>query len=172
MEERNSSMEMIYKKSHKRVFDFLYKYTNNEEVALDLMQETFLSYYKNYSNRELTFDKSMMILYTIARNNSINYAKKFSTKNETPFENIEYKSGSFSTEKNFELKDMEEKLFQHVSSLPEDIKTAVILKHIEDLNLQQIAEIMEISLSTASRLVTKGMASLLDFAESSGISPS
>ncbi|NUM42389.1 MAG: sigma-70 family RNA polymerase sigma factor, partial [Leptospiraceae bacterium] len=90
---------MIYKKNHKRIFDFLYKFTNNEEVALDLMQETFLSYYKYYSKDEFSLDKSLMILYTIARNNSINYSKKFSTKNENPYEKIEYKSDSLSIEK-------------------------------------------------------------------------
>ncbi len=171
MEGKISSMEMLYKKAHKRIFDFLYKFTNNEEVALDLMQETFLSYYKYYSMNELPLEKSMMVLYTIARNNSINHSKKFSTKNESSFEKIEYKSGAASVEKNYELKDLEEKLFSHLSTLPEEQKTAVILKNVEDMTLQQISEIMEISISTASRLVTKGLASLVEYAKENGISP-
>ncbi|MCK6380880.1 MAG: sigma-70 family RNA polymerase sigma factor [Leptospiraceae bacterium] len=161
---------MIYKKNHKRIFDFLYKFTNNEEVALDLMQETFLSYYKYYSKDEFSLDKSLMILYTIARNNSINYSKKFSTKNENPYEKIEYKSDSLSIEKNYELKDMEEKLYSHLSTLPEEQKTAVILKSMEDMTLQQISEIMDISISTASRLVTKGLANLVEYAKENGMS--
>ncbi|MEM7179636.1 MAG: sigma-70 family RNA polymerase sigma factor, partial [Spirochaetota bacterium] len=76
-------MEQLYTKYSKRIFDYLYKYTNNEEVASDLMQDTFLSFYKSYIDKGFSEERSLMLLYTIAKNNSINYSKKFSTQKES-----------------------------------------------------------------------------------------
>ncbi|MCB1193419.1 MAG: sigma-70 family RNA polymerase sigma factor [Leptospiraceae bacterium] len=171
MEDKNQWFEIIYKRNHKRIYDFIYKYSNNEEVALDLMQETFLNFYKSYNEVGFPEDKAMMLLYTIARNNSINYHKKFSTQKENQYDVDLYKSNKTSFEKEEELKDMELKLQQCLLELPEDQRTAIILKNMENMTLSQIAEIMGSSISTISRLVVKATARLLELAEKNAIMP-
>lgn len=165
-------MGEIYEKFHKRIFDFLYKYSNNQEVAADLMQETFYSYFKSYGESNLPAEKAIMVLYTIARNNSINYSKKFSTVKENASNNVDiYQSQKTSFEKREELKDMENRLQHCLSLLPEDQRTALIMKNMKDMTLAEIAEIMELSISTVSRLVVKATAHLLQLAEENGIAP-
>ncbi|MCE9500729.1 MAG: sigma-70 family RNA polymerase sigma factor [Leptospira sp.] len=164
-------MEGIYQNSHKKIYDFLYKYTNNEEVAADLMQETFLNYFKSYGETQLPPERTMMILYTIAKNNSINYSKKFSTVREKSGELDEFTSEKISFEKHAELNDMEQQLYKCIGRLSNDERLAVILKNVKGMNLTQIAEVMEISISTVSRLVVKGTARLVELAEKQGITP-
>lgn len=171
MQDKNIYLKNLYEKFHKRIFDFLYKYTNNQDTASDLMQETFYSFFKSYGESDFPEEKALMLLYTIARNHSINYSRKFSTiREKTDYIDI-HSSKATSFERKEELKEMEEKLFDCLSLLPEDQKTAVLLKAMEDLTLSQIAECMETSVSTVSRLVVKGTAKLLELAKKKGISP-
>jgi RNA polymerase sigma factor (sigma-70 family) len=164
-------MEVFYKKYYKRIFDFLYKYCGDEEIALDLLQETFYRFYKRYANTSLSEEQSLMLLFTIAKNYSINYSKKFSTvkENKSYFEVHEAKNVSF--EKREELIDMEERLRKCLLLLPEEERTAVILKNIDDMKLSQIAEIMGVSISTASRLVARATAKLIELARQKEIYP-
>lgn len=162
------AMEQIYKDSSKRIYDFLYKFTNNSDTALDLLQETFLSFFKQYQERDLEKDNIMKILYTIARNQSINLAKKASTRRESHSE-IDASDKTVSFTKKLELKEMEEQLMNCLQELPPDQRSALIMKNLDDLNLTQIAGIMDVSVSTVSRLVVKGTSSLLQIASKRGI---
>ncbi len=171
MLDKTHYMGSLYEKYHKRIFDFLYKYSNNQEVASDLMQETFFSFFRSYGESNLPPEKAIMVLYTIARNNSINYSKKFSTVKENASNVDIYQSKKTSFEKKEELKDMEQKLRQCLALLPEDQRTALIMKNIEDMTLAEIAEVMELSISTVSRLVVKATARLIQLAEENGIAP-
>lgn len=161
----------LYKKFSRRIFEFLMKYCRNEETAMDLMQETFLNFHKSYSSQELTEQKSIMLLYTIARNQSINHSRKFSTQKETAgnFDFFSSKETSFVVKEEF--KDLELKLYSCLGALTEDQRTAILLKNVQELNLEQIAEIMNVSVSTASRLVIKATSELIRIAEENEIFP-
>lgn len=171
MQDKTFYMGSLYEKYHKRIFDFLYKYTNNQEVASDLMQETFFSYFRSYGESDIPPEKAIMVLYTIARNNSINYSKKFSTIKENTSNVDVYQSKKTSFEKKEELKDMEMRLRHCLALLPEDQRTAIVMKNMEDMTLAQISEVMELSISTVSRLVVKATTRLIELAEKNGIVP-
>lgn len=162
-------MERLYLVFRKRIYDFLYKYTKNSDTAMDLTQDTFLSFFKTYAGKDLSEEKAGMLLYRIARNRSINYAKKFSTVRETVSytEDRSYASGGF--EKRLELLDLESKLGECLDQLDPSEKEIIILRFVEGLNLTAIAEIMEISVSTASRLVIRATSNLIELAEKNGI---
>jgi RNA polymerase sigma factor (sigma-70 family) len=171
MSDKTETMSKIYEKYNKRIFNFLYKYTQNFETASDLMQESFLSFFQNYQTANLNEEQSLKLLFRISRNNSINYSKKLSTKNENVVYLDNYRKEGTSFEKHEELKDLEIKLQECLNLLPEEQKTAMILKNMNDMTLEQISEIMEVSISSIHRLVVKGTARLLELALSKGITP-
>jgi RNA polymerase sigma factor (sigma-70 family) len=148
-------MSEIYERSHKRIFDFLYKYTQNADTAMDLMQDSFLSFHKHYGNAGLSEERSIMLLYTIARNLSINFAKKFSTTKEIQTEDIALHSHNPRLEKVAELQDLEDRLYSFLTELKEDERSAILLKNVEGFQLAQISDILNVSVSTASRLVIR-----------------
>jgi RNA polymerase sigma factor (sigma-70 family) len=165
MLDKKLSMEKLYASAQKRIYDFLFKYTRNSDTAMDLTQDTFLSFFKTYSEQDLSEEKSIMLLYTIARNRSINFAKKFSTMKENSALNEEIHATNTSFEKRLEWQDLESKLWQCLDYLNEDERCIIELRHIQDYNLTQISEIMGISVSTASRMVVKATSNLLKLAE-------
>ncbi|EMG20338.1 sigma-70 region 2 [Leptospira interrogans serovar Copenhageni str. LT2050] len=50
---------------------------------MDLMQDTFLNFFRKYSDTDIDQEQAIRLLYTIARNRSINYSRKFSTVKES-----------------------------------------------------------------------------------------
>ena len=65
-------MEEIYKEYSKYVFNYLLSFTNNVEIAEELMQETFYSAIKNI--HKFRNDSSLKTwLYRIAKNKWIDY---------------------------------------------------------------------------------------------------
>ncbi|TGK01932.1 sigma-70 family RNA polymerase sigma factor [Leptospira langatensis] len=172
MASRKDFMETLYRESSGRIFDFLYKYTGNQEVASDLMQDTFLNFFKKYSDSDLNKEQSLKLLYTIARNRSINHAKKFSTVKESGSDDMgHYKEEGQSFVRKTELSDLETRLMECLGDLEEGERYALVLKNIENYTLSDIAEVMDISVATASRLVVKATAKLLEIAKSKQILP-
>ncbi|PJZ70690.1 RNA polymerase subunit sigma-70 [Leptospira perolatii] len=172
MTSRKDFMEALYRESSGRIFDFLYKYTGNAEVASDLMQDTFLNFFKKYSESDLTREQSLKLLYTIARNRSINHAKKFSTVKESGAEDIQsFREEGPSFVRKAELSDLELRLKECLGDLDEDERYALVLKNIENYTLADIAEVMGISVATASRLVVRATGKLLELAKARQILP-
>ncbi|TGL58847.1 RNA polymerase sigma factor [Leptospira sarikeiensis] len=172
MASRKDFMETLYRESNGRIFDFLYKYTGNPETASDLMQDTFLNFFKKYSNSDLNKEQALKLLYTIARNRSINHAKKFSTVKESGTDDMgTYREEGQSFERKTELSDLESRLMECLGDLEEGERYALVLKNIEKYTLAEIAEVMEISVATASRLVVKATGKLLEIAKSKQILP-
>jgi len=161
-------MELLYREGSERIYNFLFKFTNNSELSQDLLQDTFLNFFKRYKNQALGKDNAMMILYTIARNNSINHFKKASNRKEMPIL-YDAKDQQESFADKLEKSDLQAQLLQCLQELPEDQKTAVILKNMDDLKLQEIATIMDTSISSVSRLIVKGTSHLLQTAAKKGI---
>ncbi|MCC5813163.1 MAG: sigma-70 family RNA polymerase sigma factor [Leptospira sp.] len=163
-------MEQLFRSMQKRIYDFLYKYTQNPETAMDLLQDTFLSFFKSYGDANLPEEQSIMLLYRIARNRSINFAKKFSTKNESQASEIFVVPDVRNFAKELETKDLENKLLECLDDLDPNEKEAIILKYVEGLNQSQIASILDVSISTVSRTITKATAKLLVMAREKEIS--
>jgi RNA polymerase sigma factor (sigma-70 family) len=171
MLDKKLAMEELYAISQKRIYDFLFKYTRNPETAMDLTQDTYLNFFKTYGEQDLSLEKSIMLLYTIARNRSINHSKLFSTSKESSSSMEDFHSKKVGFEKRLEWQDLEAKLWQCMDEMADDERLIIELRHIQDYNLNQISEIMGISLSTASRMVAKATSNLLSLAEKKNINP-
>ncbi len=169
MSREKEFISRIYEKYNHQIFVFLMKYNHDFDIASDLMQDTFVSFFEKYQNSNLNDTDSLKLLYRISRNNSINYQNKLSTKKEKVVSLESYKVEKTSFVEEEELKDMEQRLYSCLKLLPEEQKTAFLLRNIEELKLEEISEIMNISISTASRLVVKATSKLLELAKEKGI---
>lgn len=139
---------------------------------MDLMQDTFLNFFRKYSDSDVDREQAIRLLYTIARNRSINYSRKFSTIKESGNSEMQdFQEQKLSFVRKAELKDLEERLLVCLDELEEDEKYALILRFMEDYSLATIAEIMNISVSTVSRLIVKGTAKVTEIAEKKNLKP-
>lgn len=139
---------------------------------MDLMQDTFLNFFRKYSDSNVDREQAIRLLYTIARNRSINYSQKFSTVKENGNSEMEdFQEQKLSFVRKAELKDLEERLLICLDELEENEKYALILRFMEDYSLATIAEIMNISVSTVSRLIVKATAKVTEIAEKKNLKP-
>ncbi len=139
---------------------------------MDLMQDTFLNFFRKYSDSNVDREQAIRLLYTIARNRSINYSQQFSTVKENGNSEMEdFQEQKLSFVRKAELKDLEERLLICLDELEENEKYALILRFMEDYSLATIAEIMNISVSTVSRLIVKATAKVTEIAEKKNLKP-
>lgn len=135
-------MEEIYKEYSKIVYKYLISITNNDELAEELMQETFESAVKNINKfRQECSVKTW--LCTIAKNKWIDFYKKKKKLNETNIDEINEKfliSNSF--EEDYTDKEQIINMYKKIHKLDEKTKEVIYLRIKSDFSFKEIGSIM------------------------------
>jgi len=134
-----------------KIFRFVYLKTNSKETAEDLTSETFLKYWKYIKEKgkndeekeEFENSKISSFIYKIARNLIIDYYRK---KSYATVEIGEKEKETIVDQKQDILAELNrkqeiEELRKALARLNDDYQEIIILRHIEDLSITEIAEI-------------------------------
>jgi RNA polymerase sigma-70 factor (ECF subfamily) len=155
----------LFERFGKRVLAVVYGVLKNHEQAQEVTQEAFI---KAYKNLHLFHHGSSFYtwLYRIAVNTAIDARRKKGSAVEVIFdEQLAVEQGSDydalitkSTlpDKALENKDSEKYLKGCLEKIPESQRLAVILKDIEELSYQEIAEVMQCSIGTVMSRIHYG----------------
>ncbi|MFZ2189854.1 MAG: RNA polymerase sigma factor [Candidatus Magasanikiibacteriota bacterium] len=124
-----------------KIYRFIYFKINNKEEAEDLTSDVFLKTW-NYlmENREKELLSFSGLVYRIARNNIIDLYRKRARMPEVA---LGEEAENVSTEPMQEVENIHdaEKLLQLIKKLKQDYQEVLILKHVEELSIGEIAEI-------------------------------
>lgn len=131
----------IYKQFSLKVYRFCLKVLTDKEAAKDATQETFIKVYENRNQFNGQNFKSWV--YTIAKNCCINTLRKNRHHLELN-ENIEIKSEEYIPEDCSLISQIEKAL----NKLPFIYKEVMILREYEDYSYQEIADLLQIEMST------------------------
>ena len=124
---------------------------HNEDDAMDVVQEAFIKVYKKLHAFRGS-SKLYTWLYRIVMNHSIDYVRRRPSAVIMPSDDLPHELAD--TDKstrpdehalNVELR---ERIFQAVDKLPEKQKKTILLREVEDLSYNEIAEIMNCSVGT------------------------
>ncbi len=153
-------------KYYKEMYAFMYKQTLDQELALDLTQEIFISVLKSihsYDSKKATF---RTWLYKLASNRLVDYYRSKSYKDKQlvqPIEDYEFEDEHDMTI-SLEYKDDVERATALINELDANSQQIVRLKLFADYTFQEIAEIEAIPQSTvktkyyaALKKIRKGM---------------
>lgn len=154
------------------------KLTWNREDAEDLVQDAFLKAYKFYDKYEPGTNFKAWI-YKILINTFINkYNKKTKHPKSVPLEEVEYSiKGTLLSEENdlFIVKKIDikhlfnDRIFEAVEKMPEDIRNSVLLCDIKNYSYKEISSILDIAIGTVMSRISRGRKilrkSLLDYAK-------
>jgi len=156
------SFDKIVAENESKIFNVIYSFVGDYDDALDLTQETFIHAFRHLHNFRQESSISTWI-YTIAMNvckKSHNKRKKISLVFTDSIDNP--KTNSYvmnqalqdqSVEENIEIDEVQLFIRQEISSLPKKYKTVIILKYLQDLSYEEIAEIVGCNIGTVkSRL--------------------
>lgn len=152
----------LVRKYQKRVYYLAYGMTGNREDALDIAQEAFLKAFRSMKGFQGGGGFYTWI-YRIAYNQSIDFMRKEWRKKK-----LEYQDNQDLTEKESPImavpsdsnpgQDMAQKelnrvIMDAVQSLPEQHRSVILLREIEGLSYEEIAEMLRIRKGTVmSRL--------------------
>jgi RNA polymerase sigma-70 factor (ECF subfamily) len=150
----------LVRRWERKIFALCFGMLSREDEAKDAAQETFISAYRNLKNFRGEAKVSSW-LHRIAVNQCLTTKRRTKTRSESFIEeeNIEEQvfiaparlMPSKTTEQNERLNLIR----QAVHSLPADLRQVIVMKEFEEMTFQEIAEVLELPLSTVkSRLYT------------------
>ena len=160
-----------------RLLNFIYRFLNDIDRSEDLVQDTFIKLY-THKNSYHEIAKFSTWLYTIAANlartelRKIKRRKTFSVSELSSYD----KEYIISSE---EIDQSEEHLSQNfetnvqsaLSDLPDDFKTIIILRDIQELSYDEISKIVNLPLGTVKSRINRGRLKLQELLKKKGENP-
>jgi RNA polymerase sigma-70 factor (ECF subfamily) len=147
------AFETIYKTLAGFVYNVALRVTRNREDAQEVSQEVFLIMHRKL--KEFRGDSSLKTwVYRITVNHAINAAKKSGSKNKT----VEYEDSLAPAVENDVHREIQKEHDRHavdqiLNVLNEEQRVCVVLRNIEGLSYEEIAETLKININTVrSRL--------------------
>lgn len=157
-----SVFEELIKRYLPMVFNYVKRYTGNNDATSDVTQETFVKVWKNIKK----FDTSKNFrawIFTIAKRTAINELKK---KNAVPFSDNKFEhylaDNSLSVFDKIALQQTSRDLMLAVEKLPNSYKSVINMRIKDDLKLREIADKLDESLNTVKSRYRRGIALLKD----------
>jgi len=160
----------LVEKYQQPVMNFVHRTLHDEIEAEDVAQNVFLQVYKSAPRYERTAKFSTW-LFTIARNLCLNEIRRRSRhpaesldathpeSEDQPLRQFEDKK-SFSPPETLLHGELEEKIAQALADLPENQRTALLLCRQDELSYEEIAEVLDCSLSATKSLIHRGRETL------------
>ena len=138
----------LYEKYFDRIFSFIYRQTDDEDLTADLCSQTFLTVLKNVERYEFRGVPFSAWLYKIA-SNEVN--KHYRKKKRTQIFSIEETRVRELMDQANEGYDEEviQRLMEYLKELPTDMLHVLQLRFFEDKDFKEIAFILDITESGA-----------------------
>ncbi len=151
----------LVRRWERRIFALAYGMLGREEDARDATQETFIAAFRNLRGFRGEAKVSSW-LHRIAVNQCITRQRRAKVRSETALEDeVEKNAGSFATPTTFspsgvvERRQVTQAVRRAVNSLPVELRQVIVMKEFEELTFKEIAEALDLPLSTVkSRLYT------------------
>lgn len=138
----------LYEKYFERIFNYIFRQTDDEALTADLCSQTFLIALNNASKFEFRGVPVSAWLYRIASNEvNKHYRKKKRTK-VFSIEEVQMKKIIERGEDNWN-EELIQKMLKYLKDLPTEMLHVLELRFFEDKDFKEIAYILEISESGA-----------------------
>ncbi len=173
------------KKGDKKAFEELYKLTsskayfvalqicNDKQEAEDILQESYITALNKISSLERT-ESFMSWFNRIVVNKSKDFLRKknpklLSEEDEWLLEGQTDESDKFSPESNVDKEELKTVVMDAVQELSVDKRTCVMMKYFNDMSVNEIAQTMEIPVSTVKNRLLAARKELKTLFERKGI---
>lgn len=139
--------------NQEKFYRLAYTYVRNEDDALDIVQNAVCRALENYGAiRDVSHIRTWF--YRVLVHESINYGKKskrevvcdFPAEMEMPYVETGYVEA--------------EGYFEELDRLPDETQSVIKLRFYEEMSLQEIAEVMKMSVNTVKSKLYRGLKSL------------
>tara|TARA_Y100000590_G_C15400022_1_gene893418 strand:- start:121 stop:702 length:582 start_codon:yes stop_codon:yes gene_type:complete len=169
------AFEILVNKYKDRIYNFIYRYVHDVDLAQDLTQDTFLKLYtRKDTYKEIA--KFSTWLYTIAQNLAFTENRKRSRRktysvSDLSLEDREFVLSNHSEDKNKgpnTKDDMSEIISICLLELSDEFKTMIIFRDFQELSYDVISNIMRIPIGTVKSRINRGRFKLLKLLKEKG----
>ena len=155
-----SAWDEIVQTYWRRVFNVAYKFVGRHEEAEDLSQEIFLKLYRALH----TFDRRANFqtwLISISRNLCVDHYRSVRRESETVDRNVDAASLSPTAPgpdalSRLHRRDRRDLLRRGMLTLPDTLRTAILMRDIQDLSYQEIAGRLNLPEGTVKSRINRG----------------
>jgi RNA polymerase sigma-70 factor (ECF subfamily) len=152
------------------IINFAYRMVHDQTEAEDLAQAAFVQVYKSAERYQVT-SKFTTWLFTITRNLCLNEIRRRTRHpadsldaprqdlEDQPEPQVEDKKGRSPPDLLLD-QELESKIVEALDELPENQRTAILLCRQEEVSYEQIAEVLDCSLSAVKSLIFRGRETL------------
>ena len=169
-----SAYNKIVHRYKDRLLNFIYRFLNDLDRSEDLVQDTLLKLY-THKNSYQEIAKFSTWLYTIAANLARTELRKLKRRKtfsitELSYEDREFIISSSDADPSEDLlsQNFENNVQKALLALPDDFKTIIILRDIQELSYDEISKIVELPLGTVKSRINRGRVKLQQLLKKKG----
>jgi RNA polymerase sigma factor (sigma-70 family) len=165
---QHAAFEALCSRYQSRLLSFCRHMLNSREDAEDVLQEVFAAAF----NAILADEREINVrpwLYRIARNRSLNHLRRASAIGVDSMD-VHYADNGLSTGEQVIRRESFRQLLADVQQLPETQRTALLLREMDALSYDQIAQAMETTVPSVKSLLVRARISLAEAAEARKLS--
>ena len=165
---QHAAFETLCSRYQSRLLSFCRHMLGSREDAEDVLQEVFAAAF----NAVLADEREINVrpwLYRIARNRSLNHLRRASAVGVDSMD-VHFADHGMSTSDRVLRRESFRELLADVQQLPETQHTALLLREIDALSYEQIAQAMETTVPSVKSLLVRARISLAEAAEARKLS--
>jgi RNA polymerase sigma-70 factor (ECF subfamily) len=165
--------EQLARTQHRRIYGICYRFTGSQSDAEDLAQEAFLKMYRNLASFDPEKGSFTTWLTTLTRNLLVDHYRRSRLERASDSLDETYEGEDDGPTKAERLTDGGKSQEQHVAGLElraqiqaalkqvsPDLREAVILRDLEDMDYKEIAEILGVPQGTVKSRISRGRSEL------------
>jgi RNA polymerase sigma-70 factor (ECF subfamily) len=157
-----AAWEEIVSGFSRRIFNLAYRFTSSPDAAEDLTQEVFIRIYRTLDQYDSKQGDLANWLMRLARNLIIDdYRHRQRNPQNSMADAVDdhqyhLRAVGTSAQKEIERRELANQVQEGIDKLPDDLKTCVILRDIEELSYQEIVDVLKIPEGTVKSRINRG----------------
>lgn len=172
-----SAWETLVRRHTRRVYGLCYRFTGNSAAAEDLSQEVFLRVYRTLESYRAEQGAFPTWLTSVTRNLLVDHYRR--SRRDRMTDSIDDESSPVETKKSSGrpsdhlalLGELNRQLQQALSRLSPELREAVILRDVQELEYREIQNVLQVPEGTVKSRINRGRIDLARILEGMGVRP-
>ena len=169
----SAAWEEIVQRYHRRIYNICYRFAGSGDDAQDLTQEVFIKMYRTLKSYDTERGAFMTWVTTITRNLLVDHFRKSKQDRVTdsldgaPSEHEDampiseqIRDTSLTPDARAQSREVKEAVHQALQKLSPDLREAVILRDLQDMDYKEIALVLKVPEGTVKSRINRGRAEL------------
>jgi RNA polymerase sigma-70 factor (ECF subfamily) len=168
-----AAWEEIVQKYHRRIYNICYRFAGSPNDAEDLTQEVFIKMYRTLNTYDRERGAFMTWVTTMTRNLLVDHFRK--TKNERLTDSLDATASEHedamplseripdqgpTPDAGVQSRETSEAVHQALQKLSPELREAVILRDLQDMDYREIATVLRVPEGTVKSRINRGRAEL------------